>query len=335
MYYTHCISPEFLANNIIDENIFTSIFLNVLLEPNNQIVLDEVGSLELEYLNGIGQNQDAFRLYEFWMRRMNAKNMAGKILKASPRICQPIHNYVVALISCAVTTHNKTILTSDNNIYSSYQSSLINQRISLLNECNIQLGSGQPTIGKKMSFSKLDYDIAWSLERLVRIYKKGNTEDENNDLLREYLLAKEYEVKDQSREGVSSSKKSAGELDIIIENNRSLFAIIEAMRLESLDKTYIFKHYQKLLINYNPLNIKRLFMITYYEGRRFEEWWASYQVYINGLQYSVIDPNNTECSFISVEESQTGFGNVKKAIQHGIINGEQFSLIHYAVKITR
>lgn len=184
-----------------------------------------------------------------------------------------------------------------------------------------------------MSFTKLDYDIAWSLERLVRLHRKGNTEDDLNDLLREYLLAKEYEIKDQTREGISTSGKSAGELDIIVEHNSNMFAILEAMKLSQINKEYITIHYKKMLVNYNPLDVKRLFLITYYDGKKFDTWWDNYVEFVKSIDYTTLNPEVENTTFVNTENINTKFGNVKKMLHHGLANGEQFSVIHYAVKL--
>lgn len=333
MYYSHCISPEFLGLHIKNHDVFTKIFMGYFMNPRNQIVLDEGGLIENEYLLNMKDDPTAFALYLVWEKCLKSEGNQGKVLLAKPNGCTSIYDYVVASISCAITTNNKTILTLDNNLYASSISRIQRQRIHLLGLCNLQPEDNQLIVGKKMSFSKLDYDIAWSLERIVRLHRRGDTEDDTNDLLREYLLAKDYEVKDQTREGKSSSGKSAGEIDILIEDNKTLFSILEAMRLDTMSKQYIFTHYKKLLSNYNPLNLKRLFLITYYEGKKFDDWWAGYIEYISSIDYNSIIEEHVATTFTNVECITTDFGNVRKAYHHGISSGEQFTVIHYAVKL--
>lgn len=335
MYYSHCISPEFLGMHIKNHDIFMSIFMGYFMNSKNQIVLDEGGLIENEYLEKVKDDPEARSLYLAWDKCLKSESNQGKLLLAKPIHCPGIYDYVVASISCAITTNNKTILTLDNNLYANSISSIQRQRIHLLGLCHLKPENNQQMVGKKMSFSKLDYDIAWSLERIVRLHRRGDSEDDINDLLREYLLAKEYEVKDQTREGKSSSGKSAGELDIIIEDNRSLFSIIEAMRLEQTNKGYILTHYKKLLNNYNPLNLKRLFLITYYEGKKFDGWWQGYVDYIKSVDYKSINDEHENTSFTKIESIATDFGNVRKAFHHGISNGEQFTIVHYAVKMSK
>lgn len=333
MYYSHCISPEFLGLHMKSMDTFLSVFMGILMQPQNQIVLDEAGIIEQHYLSSLNNDKSAFLLYQTWEKAIKSDGCQGKLLLSSPQISSSIHDYVVSAISCAITTNDKTILTANNNLYSTALSILSRQRIYLLGLSHLNPQSSASNIGRHMSFTKLDYDIAWSLERLVRLHRKGHTEDDLNDLLREYLLAKEYEIKDQTREGISTSGKSAGELDIIVEHNSSMFAILEAMKLSQINREYITVHYKKMLVNYNPLDVKRLFLITYYDGKKFDDWWDNYTDFVENIDYTTLNPEAENTSFINTEKIDMKFGNVKKMLHHGLSNNEQFSIIHYAVKL--
>lgn len=333
MYYSHCISPEFLGLHMKNMDNFMSVFMGVLMQPQNQIVLDEAGIIEQQYLLSLDNDKSAFLLYQTWERAIKSDMFQGKILLSTPNTSTSIYDYVVSAISCAITTNDKSILTTNNNLYATAISILSRQRIHLLGASQLTPQTSTSAIGKHMSFTKLDYDIAWSLERLVRLHRKGHTEDDLNDLLREYLLAKEYEVKDQTREGISTSGKNAGELDIIVEHNSSMFAILEAMKLNQTNREYTLTHYKKMLVNYNPLDVKRLFLITYYDGKKFDLWWDSYTTFVESIEYTTLNPEAENTTFTNSEIVDTKFGNVRKMLHHGLANGEQFSIIHYAVKL--
>lgn len=322
-----------MNSHLRDTGTFLRIFMGFLLQPQNQIVLDEAGLIEKEYVTSISTDDAAYEKYKIWEMAIKSDIYQGKVLITSPGKYLSLHDYVVSSISCAITTNDKSILTLDNNLYSQHMDKLSRQRIHLFGVCHLNSDSSQSILGKHMSFTKLDYDIAWSLERLLRLHKKGHKEDDLNDLLREYLLAKDYDIKDQTREGLSSSGKSAGELDIIIEHNKSMYAIVEAMKLSQINKDYIFEHYKKMLVNYNPLDIKRLFLITYYEGKKFDDWWDSYTKYIDEITYNSLNPKAQDCFFSKTELIDTKFGNVKKLLHHGLANNESFNITHYAVRI--
>lgn len=148
------------------------------------------------------------------------------------------------------------------------------------------------------------------------------------------MLSKRYEVRDQTREGISSTGISAGELDIAIEDNGNLISLIEPMKLASIDSAYINLHYTKLLRNYNPLMVKRTFLITYYEGSRFESWWDRYKAHVTLLNAETlsIDP---DIEFDSVEDINSRYPAIKKLIHHFRLGREHFACIHYAVKLSR
>ena len=60
-----------------------------------------------------------------------------------------------------------------------------------------------------------------------------------------------YDVIDQTRRGISSTEKCAGEVDILIEEDGSPVTIIEALNLDSLNTHYLDRTYrQNLQIRY-------------------------------------------------------------------------------------
>lgn len=74
----------------------------------------------------------------------------------------------------------------------------------------------------------------------------GATEDQRNDYIRDILDAAGYDVKDQTRRGLSPSGKAAGEVDILIKEKDFPVAIIEALNLNSLNTTYLDMHIDKI-----------------------------------------------------------------------------------------
>ncbi|EPG7654311.1 hypothetical protein LQE18_003608, partial [Proteus mirabilis] len=150
-------------------------------------------------------------------------------------------------------------------------------------------------------------------------------------LLKMQLESRDYKVKDQSREGESLTKKDKGELDIIIEDGQDLFAIIEALRLKSVDKRVINEHYIKLLKNYNPLGVKNTFLITYYYGASFSSWWDKYTKYISTINKDIFQLD--ELSFTEVKDCTSNYLNIKRLEHYAKINNENFKCIHIAINI--
>ncbi|ELY5306597.1 hypothetical protein SM875_004128, partial [Yersinia enterocolitica] len=231
MSNAHCICPEFISNNIGKHGVFESVFIGNLLNSSDQIVLDREGRIILEYFNSVKDNTSAFMFMQAWKAMLDSSDN-GKVLLTSVAERPNIRDVVYNAISQASTTFNKSIITHDNNNYSKYINELNRQRINLLNLQNVSRPSIELSTHKKVNYDELDLDISWILQRLVRRYTNSKIEDEHNDYLRDMLLSKKYEVKDQTREGLSSTGRGAGELDLVIEDRGDIFSIIEPMRLK-------------------------------------------------------------------------------------------------------
>lgn len=328
-----CFCPDFIAENIRDINIFTSFFLGSLMNDDHHIILDTSGRIQLTYLRSCEQDKDAFYLFKKW-EGVLAGSPPGKVLLTPVQTeSDDVRDIIVSATMNASTTFDKHIFVLDNTRYSSYLSELIRQRISLLNSSNISLISDDSQTRKSVNISKFDSDLCWVIQRLGRRSGKGSSEDDFNDFIRDMLLAKNYEVKDQTREGQSWSGKQAGELDLIIEDKGSLFAIIEALILSAVDKNNIQLHFSKLLSNYNPLMVKRLFLVTYYVGARFDDWFEKYFSYLTELSPEAMGLAGHE--MVSIKEKPTSFIGLKKIEQHFSYAGQHYFCIHYAVKMAR
>lgn len=90
----------------------------------------------------------------------------------------------------------------------------------------------------------------------------GATEDQRNDYIRDILDTAGYDVKDQTRRGLSPSGKAAGEVDILIKEKGFPVAIIEALNLDSLNTTYLNKHIDKIY-NYDTAGNKFNIILLY------------------------------------------------------------------------
>jgi len=326
----YCICPGFIANHISDPLVFNNVFFGTLLLSDDQVITDENGRLKLEYGKAVEHDQNAFSLYKIWMNQLEARN-DGKWLKTPTILSSSVEKTVYESISKAVTTFDKNILTSQNERYSPFLKEMKRQRISLFNLQNLTASTVHRVSRRKISFDELSYDIGWVLHRLARTNSKGSTEDDYNDHLRNLLLSSKYEVKDQTREGYSSTGLSAGELDLIVEENGFLFTIIEAMILSSLDASYVDKHYIKVVNNYNPLQANKTFLITYYTGSNFEQWWSRYSTYISSFDSNKFDLDG-DVSIFRTDVESTLYPNLKKLTQHFYVDGVHNFCVHYAIK---
>lgn len=110
--------------------------------------------------------------------------------------------------------------------------------------------------------------------------------DENslNDRLRD-LLRMKYHVVDQTRQGVSLSQKSAGEIDFLVSEEDGPIAIMEALILDSVDKGYIQDHLNKLLVNYDPQGYPHACLIMYVTCKNFGTFWNNFTNYISEYDF--------------------------------------------------
>lgn len=88
------------------------------------------------------------------------------------------------------------------------------------------------------------------------------TEDQRNDYIRDILDTAGYDVKDQTRHGLSPSGKAAGEIDILIKQDDFPLTIIEALNLDSLNTIYLDKHIDKIY-NYDTAGNKFNIILSY------------------------------------------------------------------------
>lgn len=330
MIRSHCICPSFLSSNIGDDAVFYNFFVKSLVHSNDQIVLDKEELLATTYVNLIEHDDRAMRNYYTWQRMLEVQP-PGKIIKSTSDGATTAAHAVYSTISRAVTTTCKTIITDDNDSYVSFIDEISRQRIYLLNIHTLTALSFDDK-ARRPVYQELESDLEWVLHRLGRRAEKTDSEDYNNDYLRDMLLSKKYEIKDQSREGKSSSGKGSGELDLVIEDQGSLFAILEALKLKSVDVINISLHYFKLLSNYNPLQVKRTFLVVYYCGSNFDTWWRKYVEHIESIDLSVFVGSEYE-SFSEVVEAKTEYPTIKKLHHHFSSLSEPSICTHFAIRL--
>lgn len=180
------------------------------------------------------------------------------------------------------------------------------------------LGEKSQSIPQR-AISKIDkasYDIVRAelvLDDLIEVgnriclnssYNERTLENKINDAVRDMLSMKGYyDVKDQTRHGISTSGTGPGNVDLLLAKGRYELAIIEGLRLKSVDGTYIDLHIQKAIINYNPLGTPT-FILAYINNHDFESFWSRYYDYIKQYQFpetivvrqdfeEILEPNAT------------------------------------------
>lgn len=115
-----------------------------------------------------------------------------------------------------------------------------------------------------------------------RIYWLDCIEDDRNTYIADQLDALGYYVKDQTKRSKSAAGKSAGEIDLMIFDQKRLpFTIIEALNLTYLNKSYLALHLNKVF-TYDSNGNKTNFILVYYDGVNFTGLCKKYFDYISG-----------------------------------------------------
>ena len=115
----------------------------------------------------------------------------------------------------------------------------------------------------------------------------GKLENQINDYIRDLLEARGYsQIRDQSRHGVSSNGGGAGEVDLLLKKDGREVAIVEGLKLASVDKAYIKKHINKAIDNYNPLGTST-FIIAYAGAADFAGFWNRLYSYLTSYEYPI------------------------------------------------
>ena len=101
-----------------------------------------------------------------------------------------------------------------------------------------------------------------------------------------------YQIKDQTRQGVSQSGKGSGEIDIQICKENMPYAIIEGLKVNSVNKDYIETHLNKLLTKYDPVGCPMAYALIYASVNSFDKFWKKCFAYIcdeYDFPYSVVE----------------------------------------------
>ncbi|HFR3977989.1 TPA: hypothetical protein ACHVI3_002174, partial [Streptococcus suis] len=151
------------------------------------------------------------------------------------------------------------------------------------------------------------------------------TEDDINTHLKILLKQnKEVVVYDQTRQGESSRGKTLGEIDLKIEFKNKVF-IVEALKLEALNKAYIIDHINRLK-KYDKSGNRQNFIIVYYQGKQFGKFISGYQEFLcstSELDYqNIIINNNIYLPQINIKAFDMYYrnGEDNPKITHIIIN---------------
>lgn len=156
-------------------------------------------------------------------------------------------------------------------------------------------------------------------------YFYGAEENVLNDALKGYL-GMVYNVCDQTRQGVSETGNSSGEVDLLICKGSLPVAIIEALKLETVNKTALQRHIDKLLVNYDPNGLPYAYLVVYFMGKNFSGFCASFDEYLHqySYPYPVVD---------GLTVLDTGYSELFQAVMTMNRNGKPMRLYFIAIHI--
>lgn len=181
---------------------------------------------------------------------------------------------------------------------------------------------------EKISISDFDTNLRKALLTIQRDSTYWNL-DENrlNDKVCN-LLRMVYDISDQSRQGLSLSRTNPGEIDFLIFDNQEPIIIMEALKLDCLNKQYLKNHLTKLLVNYDPIGCRRACLIVYVTAKNFGSFWSDFSNYIGTYQF----PYPTEKSFTEVRSQHT-----ESRTAHVVLSRSDMSVIvsFYAIHIPK
>lgn len=118
----------------------------------------------------------------------------------------------------------------------------------------------------------------------------GSSENRRNTYIRDMLSQSGYEVRDQTRHGVSAEGKDAGQIDIAVLENGKTRVLIEALNLSCLNKQYIDKHLDKIF-GYDVLGNEINIILNYVTVTDYGKFINHYISYMKDRkwQYPLVD----------------------------------------------
>ena len=153
------------------------------------------------------------------------------------------------------------------------------------------------------------------------------SEDDRNDYIGDILEAIGYTLKDQTRRGRSETGKQSGELDIFVSKDGLPYTVIEAMNLDSVNKSIINKHLDKIFL-YDTSGNKFNVCLSYVKVANFDTFWTNYSAHIANYNY--------HAPLLSLDTSvddEYGFSELRIVKSSHSRSGRTVSLYHVCVRI--
>ena len=159
-----------------------------------------------------------------------------------------------------------------------------------------------------------------------RIYYGNYSEDDRNTFIASMLQSGGFHCKDQTRRSTSPSGKSAGEIDILIEDiQHNPIGIIEALNLTYIDTAYIQLHLNKIF-TYDANGLKNNYIVVYANAKNFGTFYTSYKTFVSNhtFQYPLVKLE---------EQDDLPYTDLKKLSTTHIRNGSETTLHHVVINL--
>jgi hypothetical protein len=151
------------------------------------------------------------------------------------------------------------------------------------------------------------------------------SEDDKTMYIRDLLTAKKYTALDQTQRGNSGTGIQAGEVDLLILDNRKVpFCVIEALVLKSVDKVNINSHIDKIS-KYDGNGLSRSIVLNYVFTADFDGFLKRYKAHITTakLDYplsNVNDFSNPKYSEVRLVTSTFTRSGMERELIHVLLN---------------
>ncbi|MNW42281.1 Terminase-like family protein [compost metagenome] len=195
-------------------------------------------------------------------------------------------NYLKRIVISETVAGQDTSLSYIKEIYPMINDTDIEEFIKDLHESNKTVAVWKLLEStKRYSYEVLLNSIVNACVKLQgnHIYR-NSSEDDRNGFIKNILETIGFCIKDQTRWGISNTGKSAGEVDLLIEEKNSPYSIIEALNLTSLDAKYLNLHINKIF-KYDTTGLPCNFIISYVKIKDFGLFWEKYKKHITEHEY--------------------------------------------------
>lgn len=196
-------------------------------------------------------------------------------------------------------------------------------------------------ISREATLEKIESDIIEVCTRILERNQEDKSEDEINDYVSDLLRSKGYNISDQTRSGISVSKLSSGEIDLMIRDERGLpITIIECLKLLSVSSkgknNNLVNHITKLIDNYDSFGLSNKYLFIYCFSKDFEKFKQNYRFFLSFVRKNSIN-DNLKLDSVGLMKAPYGrdVSNLVYIPTFHRINGVYQKIAHYILNLKK